>query len=265
MHCCAGNREGKQVPLLAFSVAPLEIPFIDNTFADIRKNIEELIASKQQLENNFHNAVTITDTVTLNNEKSRFAQAVRVLFWSISAVFKGNIYEANPRIQNTSPYLEVPSFDGSERPGDCPAETAELYNSVVHFIRNADNFYEKFLEIKKMIQKVKFDQKQETSEFNKAFNKTLETCEGKQKQELKDALAKAVTKLDDLIEQLVQLSPYLGELARTGAAVKWDLANFLKDANVVGRQAAKEQPPILKPKELFRKYHEDKPQVKPTN
>jgi len=201
----------------------------------ILSNIEKLRAG---IEDSSNNAMNISNVSHL--KEPSFHEAIRVLFWAISANNQGEFHKAGFDVQAYPPFVSI-------KDSGLWIQTAELNDCLTTYITTIVEGPEIILKLIPKLDRLIEDLDRAISDMKNEAGANMSTIKasiaaGKNLNRIREQLPK-VKRTKELVEEAVKDIPNLME----------KLLQYVKDADGIGGQAYKDN--LYWPREIFDKFH----------
>jgi len=239
---CGKSKDANEDPKFVFIAKPTTVDDVDKVFDAVKTDIDSLEKLRRDLEDTRAEARSISGTVRLKDDKIRFAEACRVFTQAVSACHGGKINNSDIKVEHTIPMLTINT-------GNLSPDTATLFQLIQDYLQAAVNAPENF--------KKCFDALKGQQDNLKAMKDTLpDQIKDKgmgEKLKIAQAFAENMAQIVKVLDKANKLRVLADEQQKEQLGIVHDLEDFVKAADVVGAEAAREK--LLKPIQIFEKYH----------
>jgi len=219
-----------------------KIPSYDDYFGEASSLLKTAESLRSGIEDSRENAIKQSNVNLL--KEPRFSEAVRVLFWAVSAGYSGDIKKSQVDVSANPPFLTMDC-------GNLLYETYQLNSCLQTFLKTVvdgpKSIEELIFKLEAMIVKMEdlsANARQEASNQGLGFGDSAKAALN---------TAKNVNKIRTELPKLKRTKEIIQEGFNETKVLSEKLVEFVATADITGSEAYKNN--VLRPKDIFDKYH----------
>ena len=240
---CGPSKENEDKNKIDFKFKEVTLVKFKDTFEKAAKILEEAENIRQGIEDSREAVLHGTDADWLKEIK--FLEAVRVLFWSISAANEGEIENATPDVTKLSPYID---FDRTQ----LKVEHIEILDPLQNYLKTIDTAEIKLPEILKALPALATTAQEAIKTAQEEAKKAGLTLS-----QIPTEISAIVTNTNKIkkgVEKVKKLPIMLKTANDEKSEVIKNLPELVSKADEIGAKAFKDG--VILPREIFHKFNE---------
>jgi hypothetical protein len=242
---CTGSKhtDPKEARKIKSEFGTTNVPKFDEFFENATTLLENAELIRAGVQDGKEDAQELTDTYRLKDYQ--FIEAIRVIFWSLSANAEGNIKNSNIGVISEPPFVTFNEFSG------LTPETKEACDAFASFLEAVTSGPEAIVEIVKSLGEMAGKGTSlvlnAKSDLEEAGLSSFDKIKGLA------ILTKNLAQLSKQLPKVKNIAPLMAEAAKDVQALAPKFVELLKTCDAIGAKAF--EAGHLTPKAIFEHYH----------